>query len=262
MLLDRTADGLRERLPALFRCMPHADGVVLVVTPLVMPDGSMVTVFVDETGDCPRVTDYGDTLGMLPMMAPRCEQLPHIPRLAKEAARVPGVALENGELVAHIRENDNLVDLVVAVAQASLRVSCLVYACRDPGERDIYGDLADLFRDAGVEVERSGRRTGASGREWIIDFATKGPGPAGFLVIVTGGNAAQASAVAEHTAQVIDDVRRGCADPHKFVALFDDTDFEWPDAALRRLAEQAEVVPWSRRSDLPRVLVADAVAAG
>ena len=262
MLLDQTTDELRQHLPALFRCTRHADGVVLVVTPFVMPDGSMVTVFVDETSDRPRVTDYGDTLGMLPMMAPRCEELPHIPRLAEEAARVPGVALENGELVADVRDNDNLADLIVAVAQASLRVSCLVYACRDPNERDLYWELGKLLRDAGTHFDRSVPCTGASGREWTVSYAVKCEDATALITILTGGTPVQSKAVADHAAAVIDDLRLAATGSPKFVVLFDDVGGDWPDDAIERLAGISEAVPWSKRADLIRALAREPAAVG
>lgn len=222
----------------------------------------MVTVFVDETSDRPRVTDYGDTLGMLPMLAPRCEQLPHIPRLAQEAARVPGVVLERGELVADIRDNDNLADLVVAVAQASLRVSCLVYACRDPNERDLYWELGELLRDAGTQFERSVSCTGASGREWPVSYVVKREDAAALIILLTGGTPGQSRAVADHTAAVIDDLRPAAAGSSKFVVLFDDVEGDWPDDSIERLAAIAEAVPWSKRADLIRALAREPAAVG
>lgn len=222
----------------------------------------MVTVFVDETSDRPRVTDYGDTLGMLPMVAPRCEQLPHIPRLAQEAARVPGVALENGELVADIRDNDNLAELVVAVAQASLRVSCLVYACRDPNERDLFWELGELLRDAGTDFERSVPCTGASGREWTVSYAVKREDSTALIIILTGGTPVQSKAVAGHTAAVIDDLRLAAAGSSKFVVLFDDVEGDWPDDAIECLTATAEAVPWSERADLIRALAREPAAVG
>ena len=262
MPLDRTVDALREQLPALFTCEPHAEGVTFVITPLMMPDGSMVAVFVDETGNCPRVTDYGDTLAMLRMMAPRCEELKHIPRLAEEAARVPGVVLENSELAASVSDHRNLAEAVLAVAQASLRVACLAYACRDPEERNLHRELGEVLSGAGIRAEGSVPCTGASGREWPVSYVVDDGGSTALIVIVSGGTPGQASAVAEYMAPVFEDLRDGSAGTPKFIAVFDDTEVEWPDAAIRRLAEHAEAVPWSRLADLPRMLAREAAAVG
>ena len=262
MPLDRTIDALSEQLPALFTCEPHAEGVTFVTTPLMMPDGSMVTVFIDETGDCPRVTDYGDTLAMLRMMAPRCEELKHIPRLAEEAARVPGVALEKSELAASVSDHRNLAEAVIAVAQASLRVSCLAYACRDPEERSLYRELGDVLGDAGIRAERSASRTGASGRQWPVSYVVEDRGSIALIVAVNGGMPAQSGAVAEHMALMFEDLRDGATAAPTLVVVFNDIEAEWPDDAVRRLAEFAEAVPWSRVADLPRMLAREAAAVG
>ena len=262
MPLDRTIDALSEQLPALFTCEPHAEGVALVTTPLMMPDGSMVTVFIDETGDCPRVTDYGDTLAMLRMMAPRCEELKHIPRLAEEAARVPGVALEKSELAASVSDHRNLAEAVIAVAQASLRVSCLAYACRDPEERSLYRELGEVLDGAGIQAERSASRTGASGRQWPVSYVVEDRGSTALIVAVNGGLPTQSGAVAEHMASMFEDLRDGATGAPMLVVVFNDIEAEWPDDAVRRLAEFAEAVPWSRVADLPRMLTREAAAVG
>ena len=262
MPLDRTIDALGEQLPALFTCEPHTEGVTFVTTPLMMPDGSMVTVFIDETGDCPRVTDYGDTLAMLRMMAPRCEELKHIPRLAEEAARVPGVALEKSELAASVSDHRNLAETVIAVAQASLRVSCLAYACRDPEERSLYRELGEALDGAGIQAERSASRTGASGRQWPVSYVVEDRGSTALIVAVNGGMPAQSGAVAEHMASMFEDLRDGATGAPTLVVVFNDIEAEWPDDAVRRLAEFAEAVPWSRVADLPRMLAREAAAVG
>lgn len=262
MPLDRTIDALSEQLPALFTCEPHAEGVTFVTTPLMMPDGSMVTVFIDETGDCPRVTDYGDTLAMLRMMAPRCEELKHIPRLAEEAARVPGVVLEKSELAASVSDHRNLAGTVLAVAQASLRVSCLAYACRDPEERSLYRELGEVLDGAGIRAETSMSRTGASGRQWPVAYVVEDRESTALIVAVNGGMPAQSAAVAEYAASFFEDLRDGAAGKTEFVVVFNDIEAEWPDDAVRRLAEFAEAVPWSRVADLPRMLAREAAAVG
>ena len=233
-----------------------------MTTPFMMPDGSLVTVFIDETGDCPRVTDYGDTLAMLRMMAPRCEELKYMPRLAEEAARVPGVMLEKSELAASVSDHRSLAETVVAVAQASLRVSCLRYACRDPEERNLHRELGELLSDAGIRAEGSVSCTGASGRQWHVSYMVEDGGSTALIVIATGGTLGQAAAVADYVASGFEDLRDGAAGTPKFIAVFDDTDVEWPDDAIRRLAELAEVVPWSRVADLPRMLAREATAVG
>ena len=262
MPLDRTIDVLSEQLPALFTCEPHAAGVTFVTTPLMMPDGSMVTVFIDETGDCPRVTDYGDTLAMLRMMAPRCEELKLIPQLAEEAARVPGVVLEKSELTVSVSDHRNLAEAVIAVAQASLRVSCLAYACRDPEERSLYRELGEALDGAGIQAERSASRTGASGRQWPVSYVVEDRGSTALIVAVNGGMPAQSGAVAEHMALMFEDLRDGATGASTLVAVFNDIEAEWPDDAVRRLAEFAEAVPWSRVADLPRMLAREAAVVG
>ena len=262
MSADDLRDALHEQLPALFEFEPQEDGRALVHTPLQMPDGTLVTVWIDETGDCPRATDGGEALFVLRLAAPDCELTPHLRRLVNEAAAVYGVAFERGEVVAPLNSGRNLAETVLAVAQASLRVSCLAYACRDPEERNLHRELGEVLSGAGIRAEGSVPCTGASGREWPVSYVVDDGGSTALIVIVSGGTPGQASAVAEYMAPVFEDLRDGSAGTPKFIAVFDDTEVEWPDDAIRRLAEHAEAVPWSRLADLPRMLAREAAAVG
>ena len=262
MSADDLRDALHEQLPALFEFEPQENGRALVYTPLQMPDGTLVAVWIDEAGDCPRATDGGEALFVLRLAAPDCELTPHLRRLVDEAAAVYGVAFERGEVVAPLNSGRNLAETVLAVAQASLRVSCLAYACRDPEERNLHRELGEVLSGAGIRAEGSVPCTGASGREWPVSYMVDDGGSTALIVIVSGGTPGQASAVAEYMAPVFEDLRDGFAGTSKFIAVFDDTEVEWPDAAIRRLAEHAEVVPWSRLADLPRMLAREAAAVG
>ena len=262
MSADDLRDALHEQLPALFKFEPQEDGRALVHTPLQMPDGTLVTVWIDEAGDCPRATDGGEALFVLRLAAPDCELTPHLRRLVNEAAAVYGVAFERGEVVAPLNSGRNLAETVLAVAQASLRVSCLAYACRDPEERNLHRELGEVLSGAGIRAEGSVPCTGASGREWPVSYVVDDGGSTALIVIVSGGTPGQASVVAEYMAPVFEDLRDGSAGTPKFIAVFDDTEVEWPDAAIRRLAEHAEAVPWSRLADLPRMLAREAAAVG
>lgn len=262
MSADDLRDALHEQLPALFEFEPREDGRAIVYTPLQMPDGTLVTVWIDETGDCPRATDGGEALFVLRLAAPDCELTPHLRRLVDKAAGVYGVTFERGEVVAPLNSGRNLAETVIAVAQASLRVSCLAYACRDPEERYLYRELGELLSSAGIRAEGSVSCTGASGRQWHVSYMVEDGESTALIVIVTGGTPGQAAAVADYVASGFEDLRDGAAGTTKFIAIYDDIDMEWPDDAVRRLAERAEAVPWSRIADLPRMLAREAAAVG
>ena len=262
MSADDLRDALHEQLPALFEFEPQEDGRALVYTPLQMPDGTLVTVWIDEAGDCPRATDGGEALFVLRLSAPDGELTPHLRRLADEAAAVYGVAFERGEVVAPLNSGRNLAETVVAVAQASLRVSCLVYACRDPEERSLYRKIGEVLSNAGIRAETSMSRTGASGRQWPVCYVVEDGESTALIVTLNGGTPVQSAAVAEYAASSFEDLRDGAAGKTTLVAVFNDIEAEWPEDAVRRLAEFAEAVPWSRVADLPRMLAREAAAVG
>lgn len=259
---DDVREALREQLPSIFECEPRDGWLAVVITPLQMPDGSLIAVWLEERGDCLKATDCGDAMFALRLAAPDGEMTPGFRRLATRAAAIHGVELENSEVVARVNGERGLAATVMAVAQASLRVSCLVYACRDPNERDLYWELGELLRDAGVHVERSVSCTGASGREWTANYAVKREDSTALIIILTGGTPVQSQAVADHTAAMIDDLRLAAAGSPEFVVLFDDVEGDWPDDAIERLATIAEVVPWSKRADLIRELAREPAVVG
>lgn len=259
---DDVREALREQLPSIFECEPRDGWLAVVITPLQMPDGSLIAVWLEERGDCLKATDCGDAMFAVRLAAPDGEMTPGLRRLATRAAAIHGVELENSEVVAQVNGERSLAATVMAVAQASLRVSCLVYACRDPNERDLFWELGELLRDAGAQFERSVSCTGASGREWPVSYAVKCGDSTALIIILTGGTSGQSKAVADHTVAVIDDLRPAAAGSSKFVVLFDDVEADWPDDAIERLTATAEAVPWSERADLIRTLAREPAAVG
>ena len=62
---------LRNGMSGLFECSPAPNGSVRVRTPMTLPDGDLIDVFMIERDSGYVVTDFGDTLGWLRMQSPR-----------------------------------------------------------------------------------------------------------------------------------------------------------------------------------------------
>ena len=126
--IDRSRDAeicdyLKANLPYPYDChMGYVEGVK-VVTPCELPDGDWINVFVLWRDDGFTVTDFGDTLGWLKLMAWELELTDRQRRGWDELTRESAIECELGNLKLRQVEKSGLVDAIQQLGEFASRVT-------------------------------------------------------------------------------------------------------------------------------------------
>ena len=119
--------GLKDGLPDIFECSETPNGAVRVRTPLTLPDGTLVDVFLIP-GDDQKivVTDLGDTIGWLQTQSAgglTGSQDGRISRLCRSL----NVERAQGRITVIARDPRTLAETVARVAQAAVLISHIAF---------------------------------------------------------------------------------------------------------------------------------------
>lgn len=121
---------LSNELAELFSCEAKGDEC-WIETPLLYPNGDVITLRCSEEGDAILVTDLCQTTGWLFCQGGPEARPPEQDRLIANACRTHGVEFDDEKIFALCGSDDSLADVVIRVAQACLRVSDLSLVFRE-----------------------------------------------------------------------------------------------------------------------------------
>ncbi len=266
-------------MPPLFECSPAPREGIRVRTPLLYPDGGMIDVFVLERDDEYFVTDFGEALGWLKMQSFSAQRNPREQLMVKDVCQTLGIELFRGQLTLRCRMHETLAEHVLRVAQAVVRVSDLWFSLSNgspqatvakkteqvaelsPVQRKklspTTADEVDQWLHArNIRFEREVTHTGKSGQNWKVDFQTYTTERIALVFLLTAGNRRTTRRVAEHAlAGCVDLIGLRDSRPSlALVSLFDDRKKIWRTEDFTLLNPYAEVVKWSQRDELERIL--------
>ena len=247
---------LKETTPALFECLPAPIEGIQVRTPLVLPDGDIVDVFVVEGGDGFVVTDFGGALGWLHTQSIRGKLTPRQRYLLDDICMTLGIELDRGQLTLRLGNINELGDAVQRIAQAVVRVTDLWFTFRTQGWEAVGYEIDEWFQDKEITFERRAKSTGYSGRQWTVDYkATMSTHTSLVFLLATGTRGA--------VHRITDRVFTGCSDlsasrlvgtTDKLVSLFDDTIDVWRAEDFALLENVSEIARWSSPEEFEEIL--------
>ncbi len=258
-------------LPDLFECSPAPKEGVRVRTPMMLPDGDLVDVFVlERDGEC-IVTDFGDTLGWLWQRSHRSSLTKKQLAMVDDACFTLGVELRDGQLVIRGVPSERVVKAVLRLGQAAMRVADVSFvfpsfhpaparlAEIDPVAATAYEVETWLKKQRFSSVERNVKRLGGSGRDWQADYEVSAGRQTSLVFLLTAESRGKARRMTEH-------VLAGCLDLQEskdlqvsesavsFVSLFDDARGVWREEDFRLVEGVSEVALWSRPDEFHRIL--------
>ena len=249
---------VRAVIPHPFECDDaHAEGV-RVRTPFLLPDRDMVDIFVLEREDGLAVTDLGDAIGWLYYVDGVVEPTPLRQRMVVSVCRDLGVAYHQGQLVVRGVKRDDLLEAILLVSQAVLRVADITFTVRQrfaPSRADKVSSWLDGWE---VPYARFVRKRGASGRYWNVDFETYAEGLTADVFLLSGSSVQHAQNMVNWVGEGMRDIWNACQDrrPPQFVALRYGPSRVWREVDAGPVACRATIVDWSRREDLRLALTA------
>lgn len=243
---------IQEGLPALFECSPAPEDGVRVRTPLMYPDGGLVDIFVQESGDGFSMTDFGETLGWLRMQSANLRRSPKQGRMIEDVCQTLGVELDREQLVLRSKDASGLDEPILRLAQAAVRVSDLWLTQRARRAEAVAEEVSGWLGEKGIAYDRAARQTGRSGHAWTIDYKICTESQTSLVFLLSTGSRAAARRIAEH-------VLAGCVDlshlqESQIISLFDDTEDTWQPKDFKLVETYSKIAYWSRPDHFERIL--------
>lgn len=248
---------IAQQIGELFTCTVMQD-YIRIRTPYLYPDGDFIDIFAHEQNGVITLTDLGETSRWLRMQTVSDKRSIKQEQLIADVCMNHSVEQFRGMLRTRVQERETLPGALTRIAQASLRVSDIVFTFRGRLVETVTDEVADFLMERQIPFQRSETLPGRSGRSWTLDFHTRMPQRSAFISVLATGSRPVARRVAEHAlAQWYDlsHLKVG-PEPLRFVSLFDDTSDVWTPEDFRLVEGVSDVAFWSRPDEFEQALAA------
>lgn len=232
-------------------------GHVRIQTRFLYPEGSFVDLFLRDEKLLPptHLSDLGQTMTWLLDVQVRPSLSKKRQTYVNDALAVLGVEQNQGALECALPSMDDLVDGIVRLGQACVRVSDLMYTRRSSSQSELGEELEEVLLDGELSFDANQELEGRSGRKVRVDFLVQGRRRPSAVLTLASGSRAQAHAVANEIFgrwYDLDIPQR----PEQRVTIFDDRVDVYRQEDLDRLQDLSEVVALSNRQAIVDLLAA------
>ena len=260
--MDDLCTRIRADLPSQYACSMTRKGALRIQTPLLLPDGDGIDVFVAEQNGRITVSDFGDALGWLETMSRTGRLSDGQERMLQDVANTVGVDIERGRLSVRCDDPAELAAAVAKVGQAALRVADIWFTFRSQTFRTTAEEVDEWLRTREIPFRQRERVRGRSSRVWTIDFATMDPLPRSYVFLLSTGDRAAARRISEHVLAACVDLSQIEPNTHlpRLVSLFDDDANVWEDQHYGLVEPFSAIARWSDRASLEELLRQSATA--
>jgi len=256
MTTDELCARLRDGLPAQYACTVTKGGALRVQTPMLLPDGDGIDVFVTEQDGRIVVSDFGDALGWLETQSRTGQLTDGQERMLRDVVNTVGVSLDQGDLRLQCDDPRGLADAVAKVGQAALRVADIWFTFRSQTFRTTAEEVDEWLRTRELPFRQRERVRGRSSSTWTIDFLMIPPLPPSYVFLLSTGDRAAARRISEHVLAACVDLSQIESNSHlpRLVSLFDDHANVWDDQHYGLVEPFSAVARWSDRASLEELL--------
>lgn len=233
-------------------------GHIRLETEFLYPDGSSIDVFVVDDAPLPqklKLTDLGQTMSWLLDVQVKPWLSKKRQRFVEDALRIYKVEQVGGALERPLASVDEVMDGVVKLGQACVRIADLTYTRRSALQSGISEDLEEFLADAELWFEANRELEGRHGVKVRVDFLVQGATLSSALLALSSGNASQAHVVANEIFRKWYDLDVPERSEHR-VTVFDDRFDVYRDDDMRRLRDLSDVVALSDRRTMKDLLAA------
>lgn len=233
-------------------------GHLRVETAFLYPDGASIDLFVVQQGalvPALRLSDLGQTLAWLLDVQVKPWLSKKRQGLLDDVLRLYGIEQRGAELSVAVHSADALMGSVLALGQACVRVSDLMFTKRSVLTMPFAEQLEDLLSDLEYPYVQNAELDGRYGKGVRVDFLVNGPRLQSAMLGLSSGTAAQAHLAATEVFRRwfdLDGPRRTV----QRVTVYDDSMDVYREEDLRRLRELSELVAVSDRRSLAELLAA------
>lgn len=235
------------------------NGHVRMETSFLYPDGGSIDVFVPaEDGPllalAPKLTDFGQTTSWLSDVQVKPWLSKKRQRLLEDAIRVLGVRQDGGALELDLPDGNQIIDGVVRLGQACIRVADLAYTRRTSLQASVIEEVEEILADSELDYEENAELDGKYGKV-RVDFLVHGRRTDSALLTLSAANSSTAHAVANEIFKRWYDLDAPSRTEQR-VTLFDDRHDTYKTEDLKRLADVSQVVQLSDRKAVADLLAA------
>jgi hypothetical protein len=233
-------------------------GAVRLETAFLYPDGSSVDVFVREESPLfgtSRLSDLGQTTAWLLDVQVKPWLSKKRQRFLEDALRIYGVEQAGGALELALSSPSALMDGIVRLGQACVRVADLTYTRRSALQSGVSDELEEFLSDANLAFEANQELVGRQGAPVRVDFLVRGKTVQSALLALASANASQAHITANEIFRKWYDLDVPQRHEQR-VTVFDDRFDAYRDEDLSRLRDLSDVVALSDRQSLEDLLAA------
>ena len=233
-------------------------GAVRLETAFLYPDGSSIDVFVKEEDPLfkkLRLSDLGQTTSWLLDVQVRPWLSKTRQRFLEDALRLYGVQQVGGALEYPLESPDDLLDGVVRLGQACVRVSDLTYTRRNALQTGLGEELEEFLSNAELPFAVDQELVGRKGRTVRVDFLVKGKTAESALLTLASGNGSQAHVASNEIFRRWYDLDVPTRNERR-VTVFDDRSDVYRADDLERLRDLSHVIAMSDVRTLRDLLAA------
>lgn len=229
-----------------------------IETGFLYPDGSSIDLFlVQGLPLLPtlKLSDLGQTMSWLLDVQVKPWLSKKRQRFVEDALRLYDVQQVGGALELPLGSLDGLLEGVVKLGQACVRVADLTYTRRSSLQTGVTEEVEELLSDAELSFEAEQELVGRHGARVHVDFLVHGASVTSALLTLASGNTSQAHTAANEIFRRWYDLRVPERSERR-VTVFDDRYDVYRDEDLVRLADVSEVVALSDKRTLIALLAA------
>ena len=222
------------------------------------PDGSQIDLFLAEEGPmipARRLTDFGNTSSWLldlqvkPWLSSKRRQL------LDQSLKGLDVKLNGGALELELPDIDHLMNGVVRLGHACIRMADLHYTRRSSLSSAMGETLEDLFNDSELTYESEVEFIGRQGKPVKVDYKVSGVHKTSLVMALGTGNTSVAHTRANEIFRTWYDLDLPNR-PEAKVTIFDDAQDIYREEDLSRIRDFSDLLPLSDRRGIRDLLAA------
>ena len=258
-MIDRQAIESAVAGHSLIRSVDElATGPFRLETAFLYPDGASIDLFlVQDHGlfPSPRLTDLAQTMAWLLDIQVKPWLSKKRQGFLEDAIRLYGVEQRGGELVRPVADLNDVVPAAVALGQACVRVSDLMFTKRSVMVTSFSEQVEDVLNDAEYPYDSNIELAGRFGKRVRVDFLVEGPRLNTALLGLSSGNSSQAHVAANEVFRRWYDLDVPGRDEQR-VTVFDDSVDVYRSDDIKRIRDLSDVVALSDRQALYDLIAA------
>ncbi|WP_353932961.1 DUF1828 domain-containing protein [Okeanomitos corallinicola TIOX110] len=244
---------INQSIGGLFACSP-VNEFIQISTPFILPDGSVIDLFLKEKEESYVLTDLGETFGWLYLQTAAYSLSRNQEIIIKDIVITHGVEQFNGMLITRLKKDDNLADAVLRLSQAIIRIADTNSKLKVPTFEPITEEVTEFLNKKNLTVERDKKFIGMSGTTRTVDFCVHRPHGITLINTLSTPLRRTASIRVDKVFTTWSEISYLKDSKYNFISLVDDSINLWTKNNITLLNRVSDVIKWSNRDDLQKFL--------